>query len=355
MNKKSIKKFFKWFGISLGVILVIGIISIGLVWRNEIATFNSFNQINKDRNDYPFFSLTYKGDYGFDNYLKTGAKDINEYIKISMNETAHGLGNFLIKQSPNCSSFTAIDPNGDRLFARNLDTEKAIPLYLKTNPNNGYKSVSMVNLCGLDYDKNDMPKISSKKFFNIFGAPYFPLEGMNEHGLAMSLLTAKIGSKGLEEENKIALNDFSIIRMVLDKASTVDEAVKMIKNYNMKFANLEYPSHFMIADATGKSVIVEYVNGGLKTIYNDKLYQIVTNFVVYNNSKLFGFGGDRYEGIETKLKETNGILSEGNAMKLLSENTIKGDEQWSTVYNLTQKKVYICVGKNYDIMYELEF
>ncbi|MDR3595972.1 linear amide C-N hydrolase [Clostridium sp.] len=355
MKKDCIKKFFKWFGISVAIIVIIGGISIGMIWRKEIITFNSLQQVNAGNNKYPFFSMTYNGDYGFDDYLKSGAENTREYIKITLNETAHGLGEFFIKESQNCSSFTAIAPNGDRLFARNLDTGQAIPLCLKTSPNNGYKSMSMVNLYNLNYDKNNMPKVFSKRFVNIFGAPYFPLEGMNEHGLSMSVLTAKIGSKAMENENKVTLNDFSIIRMVLDKASTVEEAVEMIKNYNMKFVNDEFPSHFMIVDATGASVVVEYVDGEMQTVYSDKPYQIVTNFVMYNNPKLFGFGGDRYEGIEEKLKETNGILTEKEAMKLLSENTIKGQEQWSAVYNLTQKKAYVCVGNDYETMYEFKF
>lgn len=356
MKKNSITKFFKWFAISVSIVLVMGAICIGIVWRKEIVTFNSLQQVNAGNNGYPFFSMTYKGDYGFDNYLKSGAETTKEYVKVTLNNTAHGLGDFFIKQSPNCSSFTAIAPNGDRLFARNLDMESAMPLYLKTSPDSGYKSMSMVNLCNLNYDKNNMPKeLFSKRFFNIFGAPYFPLEGMNEHGLSMSILAAKIGSKASENENKVTLNDFSIIRMVLDKASTVEEAVGMIKNYNMKFINNQYPCHFMIADATGASVVVEYVGGEIQTVYSNKPYQIVTNFVMYNNPGLYGFGSDRYEGIEAKLKETNGILTEKEAMKLLSENTIKGDEQWSAVYNLTQKKAYICVGKDYETMYEFEF
>jgi len=354
MKKAGIKKFLKWFGISLGVSLIIGGISTGMILRKEITIYNSLKQVNEGNKNYPFYSMTYKGDYGFDDYLKTGSKNAREYVKITLNETAHGLGEFLIKESPNCSSFTATAPNGDRLFARNLDTSEAIPLYLKTSPDNGYKSMSMVNLCLLNYDKNNMPNLFSKRFVNIFGTPYFPLEGMNEHGLSMSVLTAKIGSRAMEKKDKVTINDFSIIRMVLDKASTVEEAVEMIKNYNMKFANSEWPSHFMIADATGASVVVEYVDGEMQTVYSDKSYQIVTNFVMYNNPKLWGFGAERYEAIETKLKETNGILTEKEAMTLLSENTIKGDEQWSAVYNLTQKKVYICVGKDYETMYEFE-
>lgn len=355
MKKDCIKKFLKGFGISVVIILIIGVIFLGMIWRKEIITYNSLKQVNVDNKSYPFFSMTYKGDYNFDDYLKVGAKNINEYIKITLSETAHGLGGADIKESPNCSSFTAIAPNGDRLFGRNLDKRQAIPLCLKTSPNKGYKSMSMVNLYDLDYDKNNMPKVFSKRLVNIFGAPYFPLEGMNEHGLSMSLLTAKIGSRAMKNENKVTLNDYSIIRMVLDKSSTVTEAVEMIKNYNMEFTSDEFPSHFMIADATGASVVVEYVDGKMQAVYNDKPYQIVTNFVLYNNPKLWGFGADRYEGIETKLKETNGILTEKDAMRLLSENTIKGDEQWSAVYNLTQKKAYVCVGKDYETMYEFQF
>jgi hypothetical protein len=41
-------------------------------------------------------------------------------------------------------------------------------------------------------------------------------------------------------------------------------------------------------------------------------------------------------------------------MELLSETTIKGDEQWSAVYNLTHKKAYVFVGKDYETMYEFE-
>lgn len=49
------------------------------------------------------------------------------------------------------------------------------------------------------------------------------------------------------------------------------------------------------------------------------------------------------------------MLTEKEAMKLLSQNTIKGHEQWSAAYNLTQKKAYVCVGKDYQTMYEFKF
>jgi len=349
LEKGGLKKFFRRFGISLGIIIIIGTICIGILWRNEIVALSSLKQINDGVKNYPFYTMTYKGNYGFDDYLEMGSKSAAEYKQFILKEITNGLDGVFKREPPNCSSFTVVMPNGDKIFARNLDTNIAIPLFLKTN-SKGYKSMSMVNLRDLGIDIKKLPLSLSRGSINMLGAPYVPLEGMNEHGLAISILTAG-GSRAMIKKNKSTLNEFSLIRMVLDKASTVEEAVKMIENYNMNFLSPQHPSHFMIADATGASVVIEYLKGELQTIYSNKPYHIVTNFVLYNNPS-GGFGLDRYQGIEAKLKETKGILTEKQALKLLEENTISGDEQWSAVYNLTQKRVSICVGKDYKTIHE---
>ena len=82
--------------------------------------------------------------------------------------------------------------------------------------------------------------------------------------------------------------------MVLDYADNVDEAVEMIQKYDLHdSAKTSY--HYMIADATGKSAILEWVNGTdstdndaskrkLNVIYNDPSkesnYQIITNYIL---------------------------------------------------------------------------
>lgn len=350
LKKFRTRKFFKCLLGSLGCILIIGAIFIGILWGNKIITLSSLKQINNNKS-YPFYTLNYNGDYGFEDYLKVGSKDAGNYIKFILQKLKLDILNN--KTSPNCSSFTATTPNGDRIFARNLDSHSAIPLFLRTKPSNGYKSISMVNLLYMNYKKGNKIQPYSKNSINLLGTPYFPLEGMNEHGLAVSLLTAS-GSENLINQSKITINEFSFIRMILDKSSTVEEAVKNIKNYNVKFFSSSNPHHFMIADALGKSVVVEYTNGEMQTVYSDKPYQIVTNFILYNNPNKVGFGADRYQRIEAKLAETKGVMTEEQAIKLLSENTIPGDEQWSAVYNLTHKKAYICVGKDYKTIYTFE-
>ena len=120
--------------------------------------------------------------------------------------------------------------------------------------------------------------------------------------------------------------------------------------------------HFQICDASGKSVVVEYVDDEMKVVYPDKNYQCATNFLLTNPDAKFNFGQDRYQIIDEKLNSTNGVLSKEEAMQLLSDcsqdahKNKKGEiskTQWSCVYDLKNKKVTICVNQNYDTKYTI--
>ena len=68
---------------------------------------------------------------------------------------------------------------------------------------------------------------------------------------------------------------------MLDKAKNVDEALALLSSYDMhSSANSCY--HFQICDASGKSVVVEYVDDEMKVVYPDKNYQCATNFLLTN-------------------------------------------------------------------------
>lgn len=58
------------------VLVVFGIIL--FCFRSEISTLSTLKQINS----YPFYTMTYDGDYGFDDFLKQGAhsdRDIEKF------------------------------------------------------------------------------------------------------------------------------------------------------------------------------------------------------------------------------------------------------------------------------------
>lgn len=180
-------------------------------------------------------------------------------------------------------------------------------------------------------------------------APYFVIDGMNEKGFAVAAHTLR-GSVAPIDENKDTIYEATLPRMLLDKAGTVEEALELLNQYNVALA---YPSssHFMIADAEGNSAVIEYVHREMQVIHKEGDYQIVTNFRLYNNESLNGFGSDRYLGYEEVLSESEGIITTEEALKLLQENTIPGHEQWSVVYNLTQKTMSLVIYDDYESVY----
>ena len=144
--------------------------------------------------------------------------------------------------------------------------------------------------------------------------------------------------------------------MVLDKAATVDEAIELLKNYDMNSSG-ETGYHFQIADATGNTAVIEYINNEMHVLTKEEGHTAATNFVLYNGMNS-GYGQDRYEKIKAKQEETNGIMSEDEAMDLLLSVPAQGmreveggegipsDTQWSCVYNLDDLTLQICTSRD---------
>ena len=84
-------------------------------------------------------------------------------------------------------------------------------------------------------------------------SPFLPFDGMNEKGVAIALLAVPEAEPPYDS-NKITLNTTTAIRLVLDYAATVEEAVELLRNYNIYFSG-DVECHYLIADASGQSVI----------------------------------------------------------------------------------------------------
>jgi hypothetical protein len=134
---------------------------------------------------------------------------------------------------------------------------------------------------------------------------------------------------------------------MLDHAKTVEDAVEVLKEYNMLFH--DGPSHFMIADGNGNSAVVEFVNGEITVIKSDNPWQVVTNFILSGKSRE-GVGQDRYDLAESTLEGSRGILSEEEAMSLLSRISQPGT-LWSIVYNLKTGEARLALKMKYDQLY----
>ena len=296
--------------------------------------------------DRPFYSMKFHGDYCFDKYLLEGACNLAEFCAfIDKTLIRNGKKNV----SPigfGCAVFTACNLDGDVIFARNLDCECAIPMMIRLSETGNYKSLAMLNMAELDWDETTYDTLETDAKLTL-AAPFSPADGINEHGLAVAIMTDVTAI--YPSDNSITLFDETLPRLILDRAKTAQEAIQYAKKYNL-FYSIS-PLHYMVADEAGNSAVIEFVDGKMVTTLKRKGYQIGTNFTLFNNPKHDGFGKDRYQNIEKELEKCNGIISESNALELLKQNVIPGDEQWSAVYNLTKKSVKITFSKDYQKVY----
>lgn len=135
-------------------------------------------------------------------------------------------------------------------------------------------------------------------------------------------------------------------RLLLSKARSVEEAIQYTEQYNL-FYDVA-PLHYMVADASGHSAVIEFADGKMVVTRSEKKFQVVTNFALYNTTSKTGFGRDRYENMQNTLEIQRGVISEEDALELLKRNVIPGDEQWSAVYNLTQKTLSVTFSGEYE-------
>lgn len=353
MNKK-VKRILK--GIGITVLILVVLIAGGFygMFHHELNTLSSIEK----KNEHPLYTMEYEGDYGLDEFLKVGANNDQELVEFVVDRILKGLPLEINIPSLGCSTFLAKNAESDGyLFGRNFDLTYSPGMFVRTKPDDGYASISMVNLGFIGYGKEKLPDTMLDSLLTL-AAPYAPLDGMNEKGLCVGVLLIDTEPTNQQTE-KIDITTTTAIRMLLDKAATVEEAVELLSQYDMhSSANSCY--HFQIADASGKSVVVEYINDEMKLVEPTESYQAATNFLLTPGDYDFGKGQDRYAAMMEELGEKEGILNEKEAMGLLekvsqdphkTESGSMSSTQWSVVYDMEELSAIISMGQDYSEQY----
>lgn len=301
-------------------------------------------------------AVSYEGNYMFDEFIAQGGA-------ASDSELADFMQNTLLKNITNinfntegfgCSTLSVKSPENELLFGRNFDWSYCDGLIVKSTPLNGYSSISTVNL--------DFIKIAYKAFNQLpqnlktIIALYAPLDGMNEKGLCVAVNMIQDNDSINQDTEKPDITTTTVIRLILDKAANVDEAVNLLKQYDMH-SSMGLMVHFALTDAGGKSVVVEYVNNEMIVTETP----IVTNFYISEGSKN-GIGTSqshkRYEILSNTLSEKPemSITDVKNALDSVSKNNFGEYEstEWSIVYNQNNGEVQYYHRENYDNVYKFK-
>ncbi len=273
-----------------------------------------------------------------------------------------------------CSAFCVKSPEGDVLVGRNFDYRfVSSSNVLVHNVTKGVReSICISALPFLDKDVYVTGALSDGKTdlsVPLTASIYCCLDGMNDAGLFLGVLSLRgTGGAVQHDTQKSDIIPTLAIRLALDRCSSVDEAVDIFRTHNF-FAdgeNSDSNYHFLIADASGKSVVVEYYRPGEVPPLSDpsaKDWSMnlldtdhVTNFYLSEGWRNVGGGKERYDKLHETLESKNCVMTEEECMSLLDAvhtdlqsegGDITSNTQWSVVYNLTKKTATICVDKDY--------
>ena len=333
--------------LTLATLLVVFSVAAGLMFGNEVATMMGIERIG----DEDLFTMEYKGDYGLDKFLETGASSDTELVRFIVSNVLHGIPLEFDLPDLGCSTFAARLADGTPVFGRNFDMYDSPALLLTTRPENGYASISMVNLAYIGYSADHLPT-DLKSSIMALAAPYTPLDGVNEKGLAVGVLLIDTEPTNQQTE-KVDITTTSAIRLMLDRAATVEEAVALLKQYDMH-ASAGSCYHFHIADAQGGSVVVEYIGDKMSVIESDA----ATNFLLTPGEYDFGAGQDRCETLRGALDANGGVFEDTQqamallaAVKQVPREGKRSTTQWSCIYDQDAASVEVAMDMNYGKTY----
>ena len=395
MKRNSLSKLLRRIACALAALVIALAVAVFALWHNELTTLASFQKLS-DRDeahrDGAVYQINFSGDYFFDEFLSQGgASNDAELISFITRSITKGLIPMHIKTSSiACSAFTADTQSGDRVFGRNYDFSATNTAIVYTDPGEGrHASYSTIDLSflGLDADK-DVETIGQK--FLTLAAPYVPLDGINDAGVACGIFMSYQGEgKGTPTDTQTDRPDITsttLLRLILDYADSVEDAVALAQQYDLH-DSASSCFHYMVADSTGRSAILEWVGTDadhdadgtqrqLNVLWNDTDalsdsadWQVVTNFIktpgYYDGTTAEMKGLDRYDHLAAALRETDGIVADKDAaMDLLASvgrRTWDNDDSnsntvHSVVYDLTDKSVLWVGNEHYgEEAYTFEF
>ena len=301
-----------------------------------------------------FSAVRYDGDYAFDRFLEQGGANSDQNVLRFLTSTLlqANAGLEMVGNPFGCSTISVKNAAGGYFFGRNFDWQTCDALVVEAYPENGYASISTVNLGFIRQGAGLAASMLSGKALTV-AALYAPLDGMNEKGLCVSVNMIQDGSTIHQDTGKPDITTTTAIRLMLDKAAGVEEALELLRQYDLH-ASMDYMIHFAIADSSGNSVDVEYVDNEMIVTKTP----ILTNFYLAEGKKQ-GVGTQqshtRFDILKQTLEDHPSMTATEvrDALDSVSKHNFGEFEstEWSIVFDSSNLTATYYHRENYETAY----
>lgn len=347
------------------LVLVVGAGEFVCEYTGRFQTIRTIEKVT-DYEDYNLYSMDVKYDYDLDRVIEYGITDDQSLVDAIVEEAIPILPVQIGVPDFGCSAFTLQEADGDILMGRNYDFRRdTSAMLVYCEPEDGYKSVGFA---ALDNISANTPEESMKKKLATLTAPFICLDGMNEKGVSIAVLT--LDSEPVHQNTgKPVIGTTLAIRLILDRAASTAEAVELLQQYDM-FASSGRDYHFYITDSTGDGRVIEYdCESETRKMVATPVRSVTNFFALYENQVLpnqrngiYGHGKERYDKMEA-LFDYEEVYTKDAAWEALkaaaqepSAEDITSNTQWSIIYDDTNLTAEIILRRNWEnvIGYDLK-
>lgn len=303
-----------------------------------------------------FSAVQYAGDYKLEQFLEQGGAasdaDVMKFLTKNLFSGKSVLEFF--GSMFGCSTLSVQEADGNYLFGRNFDWNTCNALVVSAKPEEGYASISTVNMDFIQAAGMELERLPDE--MKTMAALYAPLDGMNEKGLCVSVNMIEDSASIAQETDKKDITTTTAVRLLLDQAADVDEALELLKEYDLH-SSMGLMVHFVLADAKGNAVVVEYVDNEM--LVTDT--PVVTNFYLAEGEK-HGIGTEqshtRYEILTKLLKEKQTMDGQNvrDALDSVSKDNFddSSSTEWSIVFHQGNGEVCYYHRENYEKAYKFK-
>lgn len=352
------KQAILWIVLSLLSLTVVFVISFICIYFTRLQTISTIAKIT-DYEDYNLYRMDIKYDYDIDKVIDYGIEDTQTFVSAIAKEAIPFLPISMDVPDFGCSAFTVKDTDNNILMGRNYDFKNdSSAMLLYCTPKNGYKSVAFAALDNISANNADS---SLKTKTACLLAPFVCLDGMNEKGVSIAVLTLD-SEPAYQNTGKPKIVTSLAIRLVLDRAATTEEAIELLKQYDM-IAGAGRDYHFYITDASGDGRVVEYdCESETRELVATQVRTVTNFFEMYNDKVLtnqkngiYGHGKERYEKMEAIFNDNQGACTKDIAWEALKassqlpkEGDVTSNTQWSIVYNDTELNAEVVIRRDWN-------
>ena len=325
----------------LGLVIVAGV----LVWMEFGPLVKG--AMSAEKLDDGMYYMEYKGDDGFKELMdRGGCNDISVLASYVMEFLSKGYFKPDSIDPPikpvGCSTLTVKTPEDGVMMARNFDYPYGTALIMHTIPDEGYESITTFSTNFFGFGENYKPEGFKNQYMALAGL-FMALDGLNEKGLAIAVLDA--GDKVVTRQNtsKPDLTTTTAVQYLLKNAANIDEALALLNASDMN-SDPGSAYHFSMADATGRSVAVEYVENQMVVTESP----FVTNHYLCEWKFQTGLheSDHRHEKLMEQYDAAGGVMNAdqltetiASVTQLPEKGAIVGGTLWTMVMDLTHPSV----------------